>query len=57
MCKVKNSLERFNNKLDTAKERKNVLEQVNGNYPVSSTMETKSENRRDHQRIMEQYVI
>lgn len=54
---MKISLGRFNNKFDTAKERKNILEQVNGNYPVSSTMETKSENRTDHQRIMEQYVI
>lgn len=33
---MKNSLERFNNKFDTAKERKNVLEQVNGNYPAQA---------------------
>lgn len=33
---MKNSLERFNNKFDTAKERKNVLEQISGNYPAQA---------------------
>ena len=34
ISKMKNSLGRLNNKLDTAKERINVLEQVNGNYLI-----------------------